>query len=241
MSYKVKFLFNFFVFQSILSLTLKNEKFYVSNILAIFNFILPDLTYFVTYLPFMFVDFPEIYSMASANSEKLNFLTFMVQSTMVIVPISMGALCITIYKQRYALWKIASICFKVATSSKLKFDDTVEVCMRLYLIVQFSIVIQCLLIYHAYYKMSWISAIVMVVSNWSVNMTYYVMLMGIFFQKFIMKLLDECSRSMKSQDEISNQMCLINGLLEEFNDACGQQLSFVLSTFIYSLITNVSI
>lgn len=157
------------------------------------------------------------------------------------LPLSMGTLSIMLYKKRFALWKTASIFFKVAISSKLKFHDTVEVCIRLYLILQLLIVIQCFLTYYTFYKMSWISAVIVVMSNWSVNMIYYVILLGIFFQKFILNLLDECSRNKASLDEISKQMCLINDLLDVFNDACGQQLSFVLSTIIYFLITNVSV
>lgn len=241
MTCKVKFLFNIFIFQSILSLTFKNQKFYVSNILAILNFILPDLTYFSSLLLFLFVDFSEIFSTLTMDFEKSHFLSFILKATTTFLPISMGTLCIMLFTKRYALRRTATICLKVAILSRLKFDDTVVVCIRLYLIVQVAIVIQCLVIYHTYYKMSWISTIIVIMSNWSVNMIYYVILLGIFLLKFIMKLMDDCSRSMKSLDEISNRMCLINDLLIEFNNAFGQQLSFVLSTVINSLITNVSI
>lgn len=240
MTYKVNFLFNIFVLQSILCLTFRSEIFYVSRILSIFNLTLPNLSYAASSFSFFFVRSSEIYSMTSTNFKQSNFLIFTVQATMVFQPCSMGTLCIMLYRKRYALWRTMTICLRAATRSKLVFGDTVKGCLNLYLILQVLVIIQCLIDYYTFYKISWISAAVALISNWSINMPYYVILLGIFFQKFIAKLLDDCISSKVSIDEISNRINLINELLAVFNDAFGQQLSFVLSTIIYFLVTNVS-
>lgn len=241
MSQKIKFLFHMLVFQSVLNLRFKNGKIINSPILTFVNLLVPVVTFFTGYSDLFSGNFRENMSAAVSQSKISSFLSFVYIFTFISQPLAMAAFCFMMYKKRHLMKKTVQICYKVASSSAIsKFDHTVKICFNIYLILQLFIVIQWITTYVTYYNVSLITFFNMTMSAWNAFLNYYMILLGLFFIKFIVKLFDGLS-SFKKIEEVENQLKLINNLLVIFNEAFGLQLSFVLVLVIYFIIANVSI
>lgn len=238
---KVKFLLKSFVFQNVLSLKFKDGKFYDSPTLSMMNLLMP----FVTYICGFFINTlgctNETVILESAISP---FVMFIMHLTFIMKPAITGVVSIMLYKKRFLMRKLLMKCFQACLFLYINIEDLEKNCLYLYLILQSLIVIQWIILYFTYYRVSLMSALILFLAAWNANLSLFFVLLGVFFLKFIVKLLDECLKILDCDPNCSNlenRLLLMSSLLKTFNKTFGNKFTFVFSTVIFDWVTCVSI
>lgn len=236
-----KFCFYYFVFQNILGLRIKNGKAISCHMMALVNLLVPDLTYVSGIYAFIAGDFHKALLTMPDDAAISPFLNQVIEVIIYFSrPMSIGTVSLLLHTKRHKVEKFLTICSKITTKSKFEFDDTIKNGLVLLFLLQTMIVTQWILIYNLYYVASWLSFVVMVVSTWSRHLCYYVVLLAIFFVKFIIKLLNETLKISSMDTDTEHTLFMINDLLVRFNEAFGLPLSFALISIIFTGTTEVT-
>lgn len=136
---RVKFLFNFFVFQHVLSIKFKKGDFHDIRTLALIHLLSPFVTYFGGDFIFALANSHETLATITPESKISPFVRVIMEFSFLMPPFITGVVGLLLCINRKLIRKLLTHCFDIEKCliSNTNFEDAVRSCLHLYLILQF--------------------------------------------------------------------------------------------------------
>lgn len=222
MSFIVKYFRLLFNFQGVTSFAYRNGRLREWTLLKIANSIFPAfaMLIFVTYVNLNTHRVHEIVKVeknlkVSISLRLISKFFFYSQQVISILIVAL------LYKKQSAIVKCFDLCLKIKRKCQidLKVID-VKTYLILYAIFEVSLIANILISFFGTMRVTTESFVLFCMMNWSSNISCYVVLLTVFFNKFIFILMDKCFE-LNDVEKTGSMLLHIDALTKSFQLAYG--------------------
>lgn len=239
----IEFLFYFFVFQNILNFRMIRGKIIHSPVIAILNLLKTNVIYLFGIFLIFRTDLLKDLLTGSENLKVSPFMSFTVRFHHSVQPFFLCILSLIIFKKRTSLLVLLKACEKESRRSNINFERPLRQCIIIFTTTHFVMFYKVFSINLNFYKTSWMGLFLLLLSIFFFQISFYVLLLGTFFIKFLIHILDdtlEIFEHYSSVDFIEDRLIIISLSMSNFQSAYGLQLSCSMLWILSNTILNVS-